>query len=759
MNIELYDKELQVRHFLKADSFGQIITVNSSECPNKTINLVEDTDDFFDHIYEPASGSLTIDGILRNTTIDQWLESNNKFAESLNCMLIFIEGYAGCGKSTLVQNLLYSLLENQNYDYSYYNYDIGVYPEDCEEAKEIDLDFIKHSILQGLKKQIIRVLNTSNGLRIFNYFKLLMCDEDAIKKLDASLRISIDFGTTKGLNSAVESLMRCKSTDKDEKIKDLKDLVDEQCKMFSVYQMLCIDYLWRLSQYLSNENAYKRHMFVCYDNLDNITNFDTLCNFKDQLIVFRSNLSSYISTINNDIKTEPAKYGHTTSKIRPFIIFSTYRKITAIRSNIRNTEMIEDTIKDKKYIKFIDVSKQYNFTKVAERRINHFSSKILTTNICGCKSSELIDKMSIITHLKEMTFVKTTYSGLWNNNIRACSNVLSDLIESNNNEMRMCIDLFDDNYDGHMKDKYCYYGASSLFLYSICKKLKSLGVFDENNLDLVNCINDTEKNKTSLSRLIITYLFNKNNSISITELFDVFDKMFEPQYICKILGQMMTRVEGEIWRRPIYYSKNALKNESDIANALFEQYRKHQNHEPYSYVEFRLCDCGSTYINSIVPQFEFYSVRIDANNQDLYCLNDETDLRKTIDSVYQKIKTCCINQLQFAEQYIEKYNLDKDGYIGLDFHPRTRSGNPQLHIERVIFSHIAYFNNYRMYLLKSKADVFKKFNDTLIEYISNYLDLYNNYVSKLSDDRKSVAEIMKEKVEKTKTEGTISIEV
>ena len=65
----------------------------------------------------------------------------------------------------------------------------------------------------------------------------------------------------------------------------------------------------------------------------------------------------------------------------------------------------------------------------------------------------------------------------------------------------------------------------------------------------------------------------------------------------------------------------------------------------------------------------------------------------------------------------------------------------------VIFSHIAYFNNYRMYLHKKRQpDTYDKFNDTLLKYIGKYLELYDTYIIQISNDRKEVAEIMKNKM-------------
>lgn len=746
----IYNDEIEVKHLLRADFFGQVIAVCNKDNNHKVKDLVEDTDDFFSHIYENASGCLWINGQMRNETVDLWLKNNHNFSEALNCRLFFIEGYAGCGKSTLVQHILYSVLENPSYEYNYYNYDIGTFADDYAEP-EGEINFIKYFILHGLKNQMVKILGEKDGEDIFRQFQVLLKDENSLKILDASLRIKTRFGTTKPFLSAVKSIFHSDRRVGEGDIEDLKTVIGEQLDKLSTYHLLCIDYLWRLAQYLVDPKFYRKYMYVCYDNLDSIMNYDSLCDFKDQLISFRENLNNYIDRLNRNIRMKKISYGSKINVIRQFVIFSTYRKITAIRSNKRNTEVIEDMLANNRYVNVIDVSRQYNFTEIAARRISHFSEKLKTTNICGSNAVSLIQQMNKVDELKKMDFVKFIYSRLWNNNLRSCSNVLSYLIAKNGSEIDRCIDLFRENVDGHIRS--CYYGASSIFMYCVCKLLENIGIFDSDHLDLINITEDAEVNKTSLSRLIITYLKTKQNeSVSIKDIFGAFDQVFEPRYICKIIGQMMTRVKYEIWRRPIYYSKYAIDNENDIENKLYEQYKKYQNNEAYHFVEFKICDCGETYINAIVPHFEFYSVRMNAEYKNMYCIEDVAELEEILGSVFRKMEVCCQKQIEFTKDYTKKYQISKEEYLELKFHPRTiHKGNPQLHIERVIFSHIEYFNKFRMYL-KTRNFAYKDtFNEVLLRYIGEYLRLYEQYVSTISDARKEIASRLNGKLRQAKT--------
>lgn len=756
--------ELQVKHFLKADAFGEVITICKNGDNSKgTIDLVEDTEDFFLHVYVNATGSITINGEEIDKTLDEWISEDNIIANALNCKLIFIEGYAGCGKSTLVQHILYQLLENENYEYSYYNYDIGSYQDDYfiknekdEEKYNNETDFIKYSIICSLKKQMVKLLVSEEFKRIYDKFLILINDEKSISVLEATCKIKTEFGNTRVLRKSINLVLESEEVEREKNIQTLEKIIEAQLKDFNVYKLLCIDYLWRLAQYCANPKEYHKFMYVCYDNLDAIANIEVLSNFKEQLINFRKNLNDYILVLNREITNCGSVKWKNVEKIPAFIIFSTYRKITAIRSNSFNLEMLNDRMVNDEDIKVIEVSRQYDFNKIAERRLIHFSKKLPFLNIAGDRRKKLIKQMNLINELKEMSFVKSKYARLWNNNFRSCSNVLGDLVEHKYIDAERCIELFNKQVDGYYHEKYCYYGASALFLHAVCHLLKSIKIFDKYHLDVID--NKSDPRKTCLSRLILTYIKNQNRSVSIEEIFEKFERVFEPREICRILGQLLTRVKGEIWRRPIYYSKNALKNEFNIEDVLYEQYEKYKKGENYSYVEFKICDCGETYINDIVPHFEFYSIRINPNNKALYCIEDNEILQEVLKDVYEKIEDCCEKQLAFRDYYTTKYNINNEKYMAVGFHPTTRGGNSQLHIERVIFTHIAYFNNYRMYLnSQQQPQKYDVLNDTVLEYIKNYLELYKKYVLPISNNRNIIVSIMEEKLKSE--DKYISIEV
>lgn len=743
----IYREDVKIKHLLKADPFSQKITILDRNNNFHPHDLVEDTSDFFRHLYINANGQFFINNNLCDYSFENFMNRSD-FSNPANCMLYIIEGYAGCGKSTLVQYILYTVFNQNNFEYSYYNYDIGARTAD---EKTVESQ-VKNSILINLLKQIFDIIEKENGIKILKKFFEIIDNDDLTNIIDSTRRIKTDFSNTKVVISTIDELEKCKDSKLKEKIFCAKRVFEGQLIQLDIYQLLCLDYLWRLSQYIISPTDYRKYMFVCYDNLDSIFDYNVLCEFKETLISFCIILNEYIAEINRLINNGNTKFG---KYIPQFVIFTTFRKITASRSITNNNrETYDDMLRRNESIVHLEVSNLYNFTEIASARVNHFSAKIEVVDICGDRAICLKKQLSLVNSLKNMNFVKEKYAGIWNYNFRACSNVLNEIIENDENEVNQCIKLASKKMDGFNADKSCYHGASSVFLHSICKVLYINGIFDKNHLDLINLKEDTETRKTALSRLILTYLNNRNTSVSITDLIDVFGRTFSIEYICTILAQMLKRSTNEIWRRPIYYSKNAFENEVGIYERLLNQCNDYLDNRASTnnYVEFRICECGKAFIEEFVPNFEFYSIRIDKNNKPLYCIENPEEIEGILKKVHEKIVVCCKKQVEFKDEYCKAHNISLNEYLELPFHPKTKStGNYQLHIERTIFSHTAYFEQcieYYKTLFNKNTNKINEFKEIFQKYYKEYLRLYDEFIAPVSNQRQQRVNIMKEKIKK-----------
>ncbi len=202
----------------------------------------------------------------------------------------------------------------------------------------------------------------------------------------------------------------------------------------------------------------------------------------------------------------------------------------------------------------------------------------------------------------------------------------------------------------------------------------------------------------------------------------------------------------ELWRRPLFFTRNvSVKNikctNDELVNCF--QTQVNENRNPNETAMFSITEEGGVFVKDIIMNFEFYSARYNCKCiKPLWQADNKDEIDLIIKPVYKAIKTCCERQIFFMIEYI-KNNLqkdvsnieteDKDNYLKQFFHPRTNirrdhdglitedSFRPQLHIVRVLFAHIIYFNE-----IKKHSDISIDMRKKLTEYIIAYLKLYSD---------------------------------
>ena len=172
-------ENISLEDILRVDPFDQQVyiydPVASVKCP-----MISDNREYFTQIYsKPLNNKLEVlDGaqhVHAELDIDEWFEDLDS---TKNSMVIFIEGYAGCGKSTFVQYLLVHQLKTYNYEYEYYNYDIGAYYDNRN----------SHRILSAIRECFIKQFSTcilNHDDKIIKRFVELLAQQE-INRLDTS---------------------------------------------------------------------------------------------------------------------------------------------------------------------------------------------------------------------------------------------------------------------------------------------------------------------------------------------------------------------------------------------------------------------------------------------------------------------------------------------------------------------------------------------------------------------------------------------
>lgn len=150
----------------------------------------------------------------------------------------------------------------------------------------------------------------AGNLNVINEFERLMSQE-ALSYIESERNIFYKLTNTQTYKCAVQRLIETK--EKEVFHAALHELIEG----FSCEQLLALDCVFRLAEY-SKGNSKNSALYICYDNLDAIENFDELIKFHNTLIALRRNVDKYIEKIDENFVNLPIPH---------FVIIATYRKI------------------------------------------------------------------------------------------------------------------------------------------------------------------------------------------------------------------------------------------------------------------------------------------------------------------------------------------------------------------------------------------------------------------------------------------------
>ncbi len=757
-------ENLNLRDLLTVDTHGEEISIEDPITEN-TFKLIPNRYTFFNSIYSNVEkdGLHIIKGDVRESiSLTKLLQDFNKRRSSC---VVLIEGFAGCGKSTLVQYILWKQLQTCNYDYYFYNYDLEA-QNDLIIHDQHNNVIKKSSIFEAIRKSFCEqfiIIAAKKPNVILEFCKLCV----KCKEFKSFNDIYYSFSNTDTFREIQEDI----SEGVTEKNKDIVEskLFKQSKEITSSTCLLALDYILRIAMY--KEKVIKK-LYICYDNLDAIEDAEDLNSFDDNLNKFRSILDNFISMLKNDDYFLGIPKPH-------FIMIATYRKITASMADIAETaykEVQYDKIADSRlnnYVYHIDATTAFSYKKIVAKRKIYFEYYLRNMDHISDKTKNKLKKeFSAWNKLNQnLEIMHNRYASLWNRNYRTCSLIANELFSDPQYEFYECInfvnnsqkkknkipifeyrkmDGYDIAQDSDGNNVLCtYYGGSAILLSSICKVFNNNGIWND-FLNLTSLQNSENSYKyVSLSRLILTYIYNKKTCISLSELFNVFcsKNLFSSEEMCTCLSNMLARNPYGVWRRPIYYYKECILSNkaSDIKSVLLKQCDSLKNgiKEIHNY-SFLLCDSGNAYVERLMQEFEFFSNRISNKNKSLYLYSDIDMIENNIKEVYNSVKNCCINMTQFMNKYMKVNGITPNEYLSLPIHPTTNRHSPQLHTERTIFSHIAYLNNVRLYYLDnnvtSNIDKRKEYNELFVRYIENYLKLYFDHINPITSKRCHIAD-------------------
>ncbi len=745
-------EDISLFDLLTVDTHGGEISIHD-ESDKSTYSLIPSRTIFFspNGLYADVEekGMILLQNPKESVNLSQLLK---EWEESDESCVVLIEGFAGCGKSTLVQYILLNQLGTVKYDYSFFNYDLEA-QNNLIIHNEIGEIIKKSSIYEAIKKSFFeQFMNTIKiNTNIFTEFTCLL---EICKDYQPFNSLFYDYYNTDTYSEIIAYVRE--DVIKNEKMIS-KNLWKQTSQISSSECLLALDYLFRLSMY---KNRMLDKLYVCYDNLDAIEDAADLKDFDDELVAFSFRIDRFITYLQTKRFFDGLSLPH-------FIIMATYRKITAVLASISDATYKEVSmdkyagVEQERYIYHIDATSVFSYDKIVAKRKQYFENYFkAAANISKVAKERIIDEISSWNKLNQnLEIMHNRYACLWNQNYRTCSLIANELYKKSAYNFRQYVDCIDnskinDGYSSVQDEEgnniLCsYYGGSAIILSSVCKVFHSHHIWDE-FLDLTPLNPDPPSyKKVSFSRIILTYIYNRNVSVSLEELFNFFcrNDLFSYNKLCHILANMLARNKDGVWRRPIYYSKELIfsENAGDIEKVLIDECKRIKDEKKALHkYEFLLCDSGKAYVERLMQEFEFFSNRLSNKNKPLYLCKDFSMLKNIVDKVYQAVLGCCKNMELFRQKYIELNKITEEQYLSLPIHPTTNiTHSPQLHTERIIFSHIAYLNNVRLYYLDSAIildlDKRKEYNEMFVDYIGSYLELYSMYIKSIATKRNLVA--------------------
>lgn len=671
--------------------------------------------------------------------IDKYRNLLNKVKNSHRSNLFFIEGFAGCGKSTLVNRLFYDITkkENRRYDYTDFNYKLGNSRYDyndgantCPESSDEVNSLIR-------EKLAVRIAPYFEGdTEVYKCFEYLAGGNNIfiIDKGRAIYRKLVKADVVK------ESRDNLYESDREGNIRTITELFREQLGSFKTSLLLATDFLLRLAQYIVfNERSY---LYVAYDNLDAIDYPDVLEKFDDELVAFIDNLNTYIDIIYPIIMN---KYGSCERK-PAFAVFATYRKITASRVNLQRHEVKTENKDINSCIHRMDVSEYYNYCDIVNNKATFFLEEARKKHI----KFPAANNLKMVVELNNAKIIRERYKAFWNHNFRGCANIMQKIVTNRKSCVPKGLELIKRNCDEekHMEDLnvWLFTGASSIFLRIICDLFRDGDIFGSSCLNLITLNQSEEYGYTTLSRLILNF-YNTQGKAQINKLFLALEGLYTPAEIVEVLAALLDK--NDIWRRPLYYTAYALPNEG-LKDELKNQAQYYENHDASfnRYTELQLCPCGELYINLVVTSFEFFACRCLKDSKSFYCEEDMEKNENVLNKVLEAVERCCINLSAMRMKIEQVRDISDEEFLKLPFHSITKSKKVQLHEERIIFSHISYLELFRRFKIGSITDEKKKdINKLMVDTIIGYLSLYDQYVEPIDKQRAERAKILRAKAE------------
>lgn len=615
---------------------------------------------------------------------------------------IIIKGYSGCGKTSFLHDLLYHHIDHSTVI-------------DCEKGIDSqDDDPILTKITFGLVKTINDDI-INNNASVLKKVKQVFYD-DYKNSMTLGTYLDGKMLSHKFLRSFFEdhqfddTLSQIYHGNESAK-SDMAQFILAHLEALNGMQRLFILIAWDICSNILNNSDYVGNIF-CIDNLDNVE--------PDRIKVFLKYYTQFwINLINAFYEFNLTEWNLDGSELvqnYAFILVlreTTYAKLTEHFSGSEKG-MVEEITADKLY------SDCNVFQNRSDFLHNHKDSI----------PTPLLEETTQIDSILNDKYIRKNITSIYNNDNSTAIKTLCAI----RNKSEENINILNEYANIRGKSSTDIRGAHGIILHLLLSHFRDRTYFDE-NLMLYSFKRSSENQsyKYSATRLLLSYLSNCREPVSMYQVFSYFDKVIKPEDIANIFYQIY-QLRFSDWRHLITFTDVPPDDYKwiGIQTNLYDDVQI-QNEEKYAKVQ--ITEAGKMYLKTIVPHFEFFSVRIE-NKLPLFCsriFDTNMSIQKyisIIDRVFNSVKDCNKRILETVNEICKLKSWTHKDYMDSKFmYVNPSSGKKQFHGERVIFSHIGYINAFRKYVISCEeipVETRAAHNKTIAEVIKRYLNLYDS---------------------------------
>lgn len=461
----------------------------------------------------------------------------------------------------------------------------------------------------------------------------------------------------------------------------------------------------------------------CMDNIDILVNSVIVEDFFSQYYNFSRNMNKVIQNFNiKEIDGKRLSFG----SIFKFIICSRESTWSKVANGHTNDAIMDMT-------KAIDVSNAYDKVEIVNKRIkflNNIENEYTPLWQSGNKIKVILQDLS--ESRKKSIFV------MFNNDYRRCVTCLEYLLNNSPNIVSTYEALHNFKCNSH---KFLY-GARGMIYRGIWDIFKKQDLFK--NIGVVNLEMDTKP--YSDARLILTYLSNSTSSdigsstcIDLDILYRDLITITSKKEIQRALCSMYNIRRNTYWNQLISFSNIKIGNHDEVEESFLDN----ANNE----IKVHITKAGETYLDLIATHFEFFSCRIvrkkEYNKFPLFMPKNWRKKEKgryyfqyLIENVLIVVGNCCKKLHEFYSRTNYNQEGGKKEYLESFFVYQPIGGMKVFHGERIIHTHISYLDAFRLYLLSLSEFVYEEkvqINYLLVDYILQYIDIGRRYPNILSE--------------------------